>query len=211
MPWRLMSTVFACFIIVCIQAALAQNPPPATKPAQQDGQWTMAAKNYANTRFSELNEITADNVASLKVAWTFSTGVNHGQEAAPIVIGSTMYVPTPFPNVLYALDVGQQGKLKWKYEPKPALAAQGEACCDSVTRGAAFLDGKVFINTLDGNTVAVDVETGKELWRRQLADYHIGEVINMAPLAVKGKIIVGNSGGQFGVRGWIAALDANTG
>src|SRR5438067_1000776 len=83
-------------------------------------------------------------------------------------------------------------------EARPELAAQGEACCDSVTRGAAFLDGKVFINTLDGNTVAVDAQTGKERWRKQLADYHIGEVINMAPLAVKGKILVGNSGSQFG-------------
>jgi PQQ-dependent dehydrogenase (methanol/ethanol family) len=171
----------------------------------------MAAKDYANTRYSELGEITADNVKNLKVAWTFSTGINRGQEAAPLVIGDTMYVITPYPNILYALDLADSGKLKWKYEPKPAAASQGVACCDQVNRGGAFSDGKIFYNTLDGQTVAVDAKTGKEVWKKKIGNINKGETITMAPIVVKGKVLVGNSGGEYGVRGWIQALDAKTG
>ena len=110
--------------------------PPASAAPAEDGQWTMPAKNYASTRYSELAEINADNVGKLQVAFTFSTGVNRGQEAAPIVVGGTMYVLSPYPNVLYALDLTKDGApLKWKYEPKPEAAAQGVACCDVVNRG----------------------------------------------------------------------------
>lgn len=180
-------------------------------PEAEDGQWPMSAKNYANLRFSGLNEINTANVSNLKVAWTFSTGIDRGQEAAPIVVGDTMYVVTPYPNVLYALDLTNNGSTKWKYEPKPELASQGVACCDVVNRGAAYSNGKVFINTLDGNTCAVDAETGAELWKTKLGDINKGETITMAPLVVKDKILVGNSGAEFGVRGWIAALNVDTG
>jgi PQQ-dependent dehydrogenase (methanol/ethanol family) len=180
---------------------------------QEDGQWVMPAKNYASTRFSGLDQINTDNVKSLKVAWTFSTGVDRGQEAAPLVVGGTMYVVTPFPNILYALDLtpGKEGTTKWKYEPDPASAAQGVACCDVVNRGAAYFDGKIFFNTLDDSTVAVDAQTGKQVWKTQLGDINKGETMTMAPLVVKGKVLVGNSGGEMGVRGWITALDAATG
>ncbi len=171
----------------------------------------MSAKNYANTRFSGLDQINASNVANLKVAWTFSTGVNRGQEAAPLVVGDTMYVVTPFPNILYALDLKNSGAMKWKYEPQPEAAAQGVACCDVVNRGAAYSSGKVFINTLNGHTCAVDAATGKELWKTKLGDINIGETITMAPLVAKDKVLVGNSGGEMGVRGWLTALDANSG
>src|SRR4051812_17400282 len=126
-----------------------------------EGDWTMAPKDYANTRFSTLTQLTRENVRSLRCAWTFGTGVNKGQEAAPIVVGSTMFVVTPFPNYLYAIDLAKEGEMKWKYEPKPDAAAQGEACCDHVSRGVAWWDGKVFMNTLDAQTAAVDAETGK--------------------------------------------------
>jgi PQQ-dependent dehydrogenase (methanol/ethanol family) len=172
----------------------------------------MPAKNYASTRFSGLSEINTENVKNLKVAWTFSTGVNRGQEAAPIVVGNTMYVVTPYPNILYALDLTKPGApLKWKYEPKPVASAQGVACCDLVNRGAVFSNGKIFYNTLDAQTVAVDAETGKELWKTRLGDINKGETITMAPLVVKDKVLVGNSGGEFGVRGWIVAVDASSG
>src|SRR3954470_1134838 len=115
----------------------------------QDGDWPMAMKEGQSTRFSSLAEINTENVGQLKVAWTFGTGVNRGQEAAPIVVGSTMYIITPFPNYLYALDLAQSGQMKWKYEPKPDPIARGEACCDYVARGCAYSEGKVFINTLD--------------------------------------------------------------
>jgi PQQ-dependent dehydrogenase (methanol/ethanol family) len=175
------------------------------------GQWRMAGGDYANTRFSRLDEITTGNVRGLKVSWTFSTGVLRGQEAAPIVVGSTMYLVTPFPNILHALSLDNPGSTRWSFEPKPLSAAQGVACCDVVNRGAAFADGRVFFNTLDNQTIAVDAETGTEIWRTKMGDINRGESMTMAPLVVKGKVIVGNSGGEFGVRGWVAALDAATG
>jgi lanthanide-dependent methanol dehydrogenase len=171
----------------------------------------MSAKNYESTRYSGLDQINTSNVSQLKVAWTFSTGVNRGQEAAPIVVGDTMYVVSPYPNILYALDLANGGDVKWKYEPNPEAASQGVACCDTVNRGAVFANGKVYINTLDGQTCAVDAATGKEVWKTKLGNINIGETITMAPLVVNGKVLVGNSGGEFGVRGWLAALDANTG
>jgi lanthanide-dependent methanol dehydrogenase len=184
---------------------------PSWLTQEEDGQWTMPAKNYASTRYSGLQEINTGNVANLKVAWTFSTGITRGQEAAPLVVGKTMYVVTPFPNILYAIDLQTPGTMKWKYEPKPSLGAQGVACCDVVNRGAAFANGKIFYNTLGNHTVAVNAETGQEVWRTQLGDINKGETMTMAPLIVKDKVLVGNSGGEMGVRGWITALDANSG
>jgi PQQ-dependent dehydrogenase (methanol/ethanol family) len=186
--------------------------PPATAAPPDDGQWTMPAKNYASTRYSELTEINAENVNTLKVAFTFSLGVNKGQEAAPIVVDSTMYIVSAYPNILYALDLTKPGApMKWKYEPKPEPAAQGVACCDVVNRGAAYADGRLFFNTLDNNTIAIDAKTGKEIWRKKLGSINNGETMTMAPLVVKDKVLVGNSGGEYGVRGWIAALDTTTG
>ena len=177
-----------------------------------DGQWLMPAKNYSSNRFSSLDQITVDNARDLKVAWTFSTGINRGHEAAPLVVNNTMYIVTPYPNILYALDLTKPGApMKWKYEPKPSSAAQGVACCDVVNRGAAFYDGKIFYNTLDDHTVAVDAQSGKEVWNTQVGDINQGESMTMAPLVVKDKVLVGNSGGEFGVRGWLTALDASSG
>jgi len=204
--------VFSLLLPLCLAGAATAAWPQSPKPAAADGNWTMPAGNYASTRFSPLTQINGNNVGSLKVEFTFSTGVNRGQEAAPIVVGNTMYIVTPYPNVLYALDLSKPGApQKWKYEPHPEPAAQGVACCDVVNRGAVYWQGKVIINTLDGNTIAVDAGTGKELWKTKLGDINKGESITMAPLVVKGKVLVGNSGGEFGVRGWIAALDANSG
>jgi lanthanide-dependent methanol dehydrogenase len=196
--------------------AFAQAEPRAPNGARQsdlteDGQWTMAAKNYANTRYSGLDQIKTDNVKDLKVAWTFSTGVNRGQEAAPLVIGDTMYLVTPYPNIVYALDLAHEGAIKWKFEPEPSAAAQGVACCDVVNRGATYANGKIFFNTLDNQTFALDAATGAQLWKAKLGDINNGETITMSPLVVRGKVLVGNSGGEFGVRGWLTALDAETG
>ena len=181
--------------------------------AAQDGkQWPMPAKNYAATRFSQESQIDTDNVQQLQVAWTFSTGVLHGHEAAPLVVDDTMYIVTPYPNILYALDLTKPGgPIKWVYKPEPALAAQGVACCDVVNRGAAYADGKVVFNTLDNHTVAVDADSGKEVWKTKLGDINKGETMTMAPLIVKGKVLVGNSGGEMGVRGWLTALDLDSG
>ncbi|WP_348628680.1 methanol/ethanol family PQQ-dependent dehydrogenase [Mesorhizobium sp. M1A.F.Ca.IN.022.07.1.1] len=186
--------------------------PPASAAPPDDGQWTMPAKNYASTRYSELAEINAGNVKNLQVAFTFSTGVNKGQEAAPLVVGSTMYIVTPFPNIVYALDLSKPGApIKWKYEPNPEPAAQGVACCDVVNRGAAFTDGRIFFNTLDGHTIALDANSGQPIWNTHIGNINVGETLTMAPLVVKGKVLVGNSGGEMGVRGWVKALDAGDG
>jgi PQQ-dependent dehydrogenase (methanol/ethanol family) len=176
------------------------------------GEWTMPALDYASTRYSPLAQLDTSNVGRLQVQFTFSTGINRGQEAAPLVVGSTMYIVTPFPNVVYALDLAQPGApVKWKFEPKPDPAAQGVACCDVVNRGAVYDGGALFFNTLDGQTIALDADTGKVRWRTRLANFNVGETITMAPLVVKGKVLVGNSGGEFGVRGWLAALDEQSG
>ncbi|MGE5537713.1 MAG: methanol/ethanol family PQQ-dependent dehydrogenase [Gemmatimonas sp.] len=194
-------------------AAIAEPPqPPSSAAPADDGNWRIPGKNYAATRFSELDEITPDNVKQLQVAFTFSMGVLRGQESAPLVVDGTMYVVTPYPNILYALDLTQPGApVKWKYEPKPSASAQGVACCDFVNRGPTFDNGKLFITTLDNQTAAVDAATGKELWKTKLGDINKGETMTMAPLVVRGKVLVGNSGGEMGVRGWLTALDENTG
>jgi PQQ-dependent dehydrogenase (methanol/ethanol family) len=190
----------------------AKAVPPAAAAPADDGRWVMPAKNYASTRFSELSEINAGNVRDLAVAFTFSTGVERGHEAAPIVADGTLFVATPYPNHVYALDLTRPGApLKWQYHPQPAAAAQGVACCDVVNRGAAYADGRLFLNTLDDHTIALDAKTGTELWNVTLGDINKGESMTMAPLVVKGKVLVGNSGGEFGVRGWVTALEAGTG
>jgi PQQ-dependent dehydrogenase (methanol/ethanol family) len=181
-------------------------------PADADaGQWLQQGKNYAQTRFSELAQITTDNVRGLKTAWTFSTGVLHGHEGAPLVVGSTMYVVTPYPDIAYALDLTQSGRIKWKYRPDTDPWSIGLACCDVVNRGWAYADGKLIYNLLDDRTIALDANTGKLVWQTKLGDVHTGETMTMSPLVVKDKVLVGNSGGEMGVQGWIAALDLKTG
>jgi PQQ-dependent dehydrogenase (methanol/ethanol family) len=191
----------------------AAQPRTATgNPVNDDGQWALATKDYANQRFSSLKEINTGNVNQLKLAWTFSTGLVRGHEAAPLVVNNTMYIVTPFPNYLYALDLTKPGApLKWKYDPKPAASAQGVACCDVVNRGASYANGRIFYNTLDDYTVAVDANTGKEIWKTKLGEINKGETITMAPLVAGNKVLVGNSGGEMGVRGWVTALDAGSG
>jgi alcohol dehydrogenase (cytochrome c) len=205
---------YACTLAVACAPLLAGAQDGAAgggKNVGNSGDWPMPAHDLAGTRYSPLAQITAANVKDLRVAWTFSTGVLHGHEAAPIVVGDTMYVVTPYPNILYALDLAHDGALKWTYKPKPARAAQGVACCDVVNRGAVYADGKVIFNTLDDFTVAVDAASGKEVWKTQLGEINRGETMTMAPLVVKDKVLVGNSGGEMGVRGWLTALDLATG
>jgi glucose dehydrogenase len=145
-------------LLLCPALAAAQMPTvPASAAPSDDGQWTMPAKNYAATRYSALDEINGANVSNLQVAFAFSTGVDHGQEAAPIVANNTMFIVTPYPNIVFALDLTKPGApMKWSYQPRPAAASQGVACCDVVNRGAAYSDGKLFFNTLDDNTIALD-------------------------------------------------------
>jgi len=191
---------------------VGHTAPSAANAPPDDGQWTMPAKNYAQTRYSELTEITPQNVAALTPQFTFALGVIKGEEAAPIVADNTMYIVTAYPNYVYALDLTKPGApMKWRFAPSPAPASQGIACCDVVNRGGSVDHGKYIFNTLDGQTIALDVKTGKAVWRTQLGNIAIGETITMAPLVADGKVYVGNSGGEMGVRGWFVALDENTG
>jgi PQQ-dependent dehydrogenase (methanol/ethanol family) len=209
-------------ILLPLKSAVAQSPENGRGGAssglislsKDKNQWVMAPRDYANTRFSELNQINAGNVGHLQVAWTFSVGADKGQEAAPLVVNGTMYVVAPYagphPNQVFALDAAT-GDLKWSYSPKPNLTAMGVACCDVVSRGLAYDNGKIFLNTLDDHSVALDANTGNELWHTKLGDINRGETITMAPLVVKGKVLIGNSGGEMGVRGWVTAVDENSG
>jgi lanthanide-dependent methanol dehydrogenase len=182
------------------------------QPPNGAAQWVMPAHDYASSRYSELDQITAANAGGLKASWTFSTGVLRGHEGQPLVVDNTMYIVTPYPNVAYALDLTQPGfPLKWKYRPENDQRAIGAACCDVVNRGASLGDGKLVYNLLDGHTVAVDITNGKQVWRTKMADLDRGETITMAPIIVKDLVIVGSSGGEMGVRGWLAAIDLKTG
>jgi PQQ-dependent dehydrogenase (methanol/ethanol family) len=202
------------FTAACGSGPVVQAPgaPAASTASAEDKEWTMQNKNYASTRYSGLDQVNAANVKNLKVAWTFSTGVLRGHEGAPLVVGSTMYVHTPFPNIVYALDLAKEGApVKWKYAPKQDPKVIPVACCDTVNRGLAYANGKIFQNQLDTTTVALDAETGKELWKVKQGDYKQGQTITAAPLVIKDKVISGISGGEFGVRGFVTANDVNTG
>ena len=215
-------------------ASLAQSPPAEAQPpaaatsagspgvlnnahanfapGDPPGEWHSQARDYANTRSSPLDQITTANVGKLRIAWTFSDGAQNGHEAAPLVVGDTMYIVTPFPNLAYALDLSKPGApIKWSYDPRPAPLAVGKACCDTVNRGATYVDGKIIYNLLDDHTIALDAKTGKEVWRTKMGDPTHGETMTMAPFAVGDKVYVGNSGGELGVWGYLAALDVKTG
>ena len=174
-------------------------------------QWAIQTGDYANTRYSELEQINKDNVGKLQVAWTFSTGVLRGHEGSPLVIGDIMYVHTPFPNIVYALDLNDNGKIIWKYEPKQDPNVIPVMCCDTVNRGVAYADGKIFLHQADTTVVALDAKTGEVKWTAVNGDPSIGETNTATVLPVKDKVIVGISGGEFGVRGHTTAYDMNTG
>jgi lanthanide-dependent methanol dehydrogenase len=176
------------------------------------GEWQLPAGDLAHTRFSPLAQIDTKTVKGLHIVATHTTGVPRGHEGGPLVVGSTMYVVTPFPNDLIAYDLSKEGQpQRWRFQPHPNPRSVGIACCDVVNRGASYANGKIIYNLLDGHTVAVDAEKGTEVWRTAIGDVNKGETITMAPLVVKNHVIVGNSGGELGVRGKIVALDVDTG
>ena len=174
-------------------------------------QWVMPTGDYANHRFSKLDQITSDNVKRLVPVWTFSTGILRGHEGGPLVIGSVMYISTPFPNIVYALDLNHEGKIIWKYEPKQDPNVIPVMCCDTVTRGVAYGDGKIFLYQADTTLVALKAETGVVVWSVKNGDPSKGETGTSAPQVVKDKVLVGISGGEFGVRGSLTAYDLKTG
>ena len=167
--------------------------------------------DYANTRYSKLNQINRHNVKNLQVAWTFSTGVLRGHEGSPLVVNDTMYVHTPFPNIVYALDLNNDGAIKWKYEPKQDPDVIPVMCCDTVNRGLAFADGKIFLHQADTTLVALNADSGEVEWSVVNGDPSIGETNTATVLPVNDKLIVGISGGEFGIQGHVTAYSIETG
>jgi PQQ-dependent dehydrogenase (methanol/ethanol family) len=190
------------------------------KMAENPKDWVMQTGDYANTRYTKLDQITADNVKNLQVKWTFSTGVLRGHEGGPLIIGDVMYVHTPFPNNVFALDLKNDGKILWKYEPKQDPNVIPIMCCDTVNRGVAYAPktadhaALILLNQADTNVVAIDATTGKEVWKVKngdMTDGGKGESGTSAPVVVKDKVLVGVSGAEFGVRGWLAAYNLKDG
>ncbi len=170
-------------------------------------QWAIQTGDYKNQRFSELDQINKDNVGDLQVAWSFSTGVLRGHEGSPLVIGDVMYVHTPFPNIVYALDLTDEGRIIWKYEPKQDPDVIPVMCCDTVNRGVAYADNKIFLHQADTTVVALNAETGAVEWSVVNGDPAIGETNTATVMPVNDKVIVGISGGEFGVRGHVTAYN----
>jgi PQQ-dependent dehydrogenase (methanol/ethanol family) len=173
--------------------------------------WAMWGGDYAGTRYSELKEINKENVGKLQVAWSFSTGVLRGHEGGPLVVGDVLYIHTPFPNKVFAIDQSDQ-TIIWEYVP----TQNGEEtipvmCCDTVNRGLAYGDGKIFLQQADTNLVALDAKTGQAVWKVKNGDPKKGATNTNAPIVVKDKVITGISGGEFGVRGYITAYNIKDG
>jgi PQQ-dependent dehydrogenase (methanol/ethanol family) len=214
------SVLFAIFMTVSVWGQKA--PGASDVPGSQagihlvsplpTGDWTMPAGDYANTRFSPLSQINTGNVKNLHVVGMMADGIPHGHEGGPLVVNKTLYMVTPFPNYLIALDLTKPGyPMKWRFEPNPDGRSQGIACCDVVNRGASYADGKIIYATLDGNTIAVDAEKGTLVWKTTVGDEDLGETVTMAPIVVKNTVLVGDSGGELGVRGKLTALDLKSG
>lgn len=169
--------------------------------------WVMQLGNYSSTRYSELNQINKDNVGDLQVAWTFSTGVLRGHEGGPLVIGDVMYVHAPFPNTVFALDLNDDGRILWKYEPKQDPSVIAVMCCDTVNRGVAYGNDTIFLHQADTTLVALDSATGAVKWSVKNGDAGKGETGTSAPLVVGDKVLIGISGGEFGIQGHVTAYN----
>jgi lanthanide-dependent methanol dehydrogenase len=189
----------------------AQANDDLIKMSKNPNDWVMPTGDYANQRYSGLKQITAQNVRNLQVAWTFSTGVLRGHEGAPLVVGNVMYVHGPFPNPVYALDLNNEAKILWKYEPKQDPNVIPVMCCDTVNRGLAYADGKIFLHQADTTLVALDAKDGKVVWQAKNGDPSKGQTGTSAPMVVKDKVLVGISGGEFGVQCHVTAYDLKTG
>jgi len=205
----LTGTMLSTAAVIAAGSAYANDE--LIKLSQDAKQWVMPTGNYANTRHSTLKQITADNVGKLQVAWTFSTGVLRGHEGAPLVIGDVMYVHGPFPNPVYALNLKDENKIIWKYEPKQDPNVIPVMCCDTVNRGLSYAAGKIFLSQADTTLVALDAKTGNVVWSVKNGDPGKGETSTGAPMVMKDKVLVGISGGEFGVRGSVTAYNVSNG
>jgi lanthanide-dependent methanol dehydrogenase len=211
MKYDSFSVLFTAAVLTSAACSNAVSAPTELETTMGSASnWASQAGDYANHRYSELKQINAGNVAKLQVAWSMSTGVLRGHEGSPLVIGDTMYVHTPFPNNVFAVSLKDQS-FKWKYEPKQDTDVIPVMCCDTVNRGLAYGDGKIFLQQADTTLVALDANTGKVVWSVKNGDPKIGETNTNAPHVFKDKVLTGISGGEFGVRGRLIAYDVKTG
>src|SRR3984893_17073041 len=197
--------------LIAMQVSASLADEALEKLAKDPKQWVMQQGDDANTRYSKLNQINAQNAGKLQVAWTFSTGVLRGHEGGPLVVGDVMYVHAPFPNTVYALDLNNEGKILWKYEPRQDPNVIPIMCCDTVNRGVAYADGKIFLHQADTTLVALDAKTGNVVWSVMDGEAGKGQSGTDAPFVFKDKVLVGISGGEFGVRGWVSAYNIKDG
>lgn len=205
--WLLASTVAALLAAPAISTANSE----VEKLTQNPANWATWGGNYAGTRYSKLDQINKNNVKNLQPAWTFSTGVLRGHEGGPLVVNDVMYIHTPFPNTVYAIDQKTQSVI-WEFTPtQDADVTIPVMCCDTVNRGLAYGDGKIFLQQSDTVLTALDAKTGKRIWSVQNGDPKLGMTNTQSPLVVKDKVLTGIAGGEFGVRGFLAAYDINTG
>lgn len=208
---KILSFVGGALVALLLTSATASANEELLMMQANAADWAMPTGDYKNQRYSKLAQIDKDNVGDLKVAWTFSTGVLRGHEGGPLIIGSTMYVHTPFPNIVYALDLDRDGLIKWKYEPKQDPDTIPVMCCDTVNRGVAYGDGKIILYQADTTVVALNANTGEVVWKVLNGNPKVGETGTAAPMVVKDKVFIGISGGEFGVRGSITAYDLKSG
>ncbi len=190
-------------------ALLAQDQLAAI--LQDDTQWAAPRKDYANQGYSRLNQINKHNVGNLRLAWQFTTGVTRGHEGAPLVIGNIMYLHTAFPNNVYALDLDHEQKILWSYFPKQSSDVQAILCCDNVSRGLGYGDGKILLQQNNGMLVALDAKSGEPVWQVQVNDPKSGATNTNAPHVFRDKVVTGCSGGEFGIRCFIAAYNLKDG
>ena len=200
----------AAIALLLTGASAYANESVLTETAKPE-QWAIQTGDYANQRYSELDQITRDNVGDLRVAWSFSTGVLRGHEGGPLVVGDMMYVHTPFPNNIFALDLSDNGKIVWRHTPQQDPEVIAVMCCDTVNRGVAYADGMILSHQADTTLVALDAKTGEEKWSIKTGDPAIGETNTATVLPVGDKVIVGVSGGEYGVRGRVTAYNLSDG
>ncbi|MGC1477780.1 MAG: PQQ-dependent dehydrogenase, methanol/ethanol family, partial [Terriglobales bacterium] len=175
----------------------------------QPGNWLTYGRTYSEQRFSPLKQINHHNAARLGLAWYFDLDTNRGQEATPLVVDGTMYFTSAWSKV-FALNAAT-GQLLWSYDPNVPKEWGANACCDVVNRGVAIWQGKVYAGTLDGRLIALDADSGKPVWEQLTIDPKWRYTITGAPRIVKGKVLIGNGGAEYGVRGYVSAYDAETG
>ncbi len=195
----------AVALLLTVTSAHA-NESVLTETAKPE-QWAIQTGNYANQRYSELDQITRDNVGDLRVAWSFSTGVLRGHEGGPLVIGDMMYVHTPFPNNIFALDLSDNGRIVWRHTPQQDPEVIAVMCCDTVNRGVAYADGMILTHQADTTLTALDAMTGEVKWSVKTGDPTIGETNTATVMPVGDKVLVGVSGGEYGVRGRLTAYN----